>query len=640
MSQKYYQEYGPMRRRRGRGQNQRENQPIEPVTELELDQEYAPPRSLPRPRRKRRARFGLLTMTLLGVALILAAPYAIAYALPLISGTRVPDGISIQGQKVGGLNRDQLRAALEARYAAFQRSPVTLTYEDRTWAPTSRDLGLTLDIDGTVERAMAAGGGTPIERVRSLWSLWRGGLDLAPSIAVDSRKMQAYLMKLSPDLELAPRDAALSLAAGKVIPTAAQIGRQLLVDQTSVDVLRAVQSLTPQPVPVRTRTLSPAIDDQAMAPAVGEAQTLLKTRLTLIEGQRSWDWDEERIASMLNVHAEHGAVTVEVDQERLTRQIEKLAQLVDSGSVEPRVAFRDGKLRIVEEGHTGLRLKQSEAADAIVAALRSDTHSVALPTEVVSPQITQKTLPDLGINELVAEGRSSFAGSAAYRVTNIEAGATRMNGVLIAPGEEFSFNTQLGEVDEANGFVQGYAVIGNRTQLEWGGGVCQVSTTVFRAAFWAGLPFTERHAHPFYISWYDDYSFPNESGPGMDATIFTGVQDLKFVNDTGKWLLMETNVDTDAQVLSIRLYGTRPDRVVNIVGPQIDNVVAPPSDPVYVTDPSLPAGTLKQTDHSRKGMDINVYRVIEQNGKKSAPEQFFTRFKAWPDVFVRGIGSP
>ncbi|HEU5087678.1 MAG TPA: VanW family protein, partial [Roseiflexaceae bacterium] len=169
---------------------------------------------------------------------------------------------------------------------------------------------------------------------------------------------------------------------------------------------------------------------------------------------------------------------------------------------------------------------------------------------------------------------------------------------------------------------------------------CQVSTTVFRAAFWAGLPFTERHAHPFYISWYDDYSFPDQSAPGMDATIYTGVLDLKFVNDTGKYLLMETEVDTDAQVLTVRLYGTRPDRVVNVVGPETTNEVAPPAEAVYVTDPTLPAGTIKQTDHARKGMDINVYRVIEENGTKSAPELFFTRFKAWPDVFVRGIGSP
>ncbi len=210
--------------------------------------------------------------------------------------------------------------------------------------------------------------------------------------------------------------------------------------------------------------------------------------------------------------------------------------------------------------------------------------------------------------------------------------------MLIPPGSEFSFNTQLGEVDDSNGFVKGYAVIGQRTQLEWGGGVCQDSTTVFRAAFWAGLPITERHAHPFYISWYDDFSFPNEAGPGLDATIYTGVSDLKFMNDTGHWLLMEATADEDAQVLSVRLYGTKPNRSVSIRGPEVGNVVPPPDQPVIVTDNTVPAGTVKQTDTARKGMDIMVYRVITENGVEQPPEPFFTRFKAWPNVYVKGTG--
>ena len=162
---------------------------------------------------------------------------------------------------------------------------------------------------------------------------------------------------------------------------------------------------------------------------------------------------------------------------------------------------------------------------------------------------------------------------------------------------------------------------------------------MFRAAFWAGLPITERHAHPFYISWYDDYSFPNESGPGMDATIFTGVLDLKFLNDTGHWLLMEASVDEGAQVLTVRLYGTKPDRTVVAKGPEITQIIPAPSEPVYVNDDKLPAGTVKQTDTARRGMDIAVYRVITEQGVQKTPETFFTRFKAWPNVFARGTAQ-
>ncbi|GAB4121422.1 MAG: VanW family protein [Roseiflexaceae bacterium] len=639
-----------MRRRRGQAKPEPGARPLEPVTELlepeDGDQHGQPPPS-PRPptRRpsrpsKRRSLVRLILSTLAVIGFILAVPYAVAFALPLFAGDRVPDGVSIQGQPVGGMSRVELLSDLESRYGALRDAPLTLVFEGQTWQPTLADLGGELDLERTADAALLSGAGDPIDRLRSVYRVWQGGLDLAPAIRVDTATLHNYLLTIAPSIEQPPRDAALSIASGKVLPSSARPGRQILIDETTIDILRTIQQLTPQDLPLRTRTLAPRIDDDGATKAIDDARVLLQSSLRLRQGNRDWVWDAERIASLITIRAEGNQLITEVDTERLARQVEKLAQLVDSGSSEPRVTFRDGRVQIVQPGNPGLRLNQTEAVEAIMAALKTDLHVADLPVDTVNPQVTEATLAELGISELVAEGRSSFEGSASYRVTNIKAGAQRMNGVLIPPGAEFSFNTQLGEVDEANGFVQGYAVIGNRTQLEWGGGVCQVSTTVFRAAFWGGLPITERHAHPFYISWYDAFSFPDQASPGMDATIFTGVQDFKFVNDTKAWMLMETEIDEASQVLTVRLYGTRPDRTVQVIGPEIDNVIPPPSQAVYVTDPALPAGTVKQTDRARKGMDIAVYRVIEENGVRKEPELFFTRFKSWPDVFVRGIGSP
>ncbi|NJO82826.1 MAG: VanW family protein, partial [Blastochloris sp.] len=147
-----------------------------------------------------------------------------------------------------------------------------------------------------------------------------------------------------------------------------------------------------------------------------------------------------------------------------------------------------------------------------------------------------------------------------------------LHGILVAPGEEFSFNEHIGAINAANGFVEGYAIINNRTQLEWGGGICQDSTTMFRAAFWAGLPITERKGHSFYISWYDTYGYgAYGNGPGIDAAIYTGPggQDFKFLNDTGNWLLIQTNVDEARTLAEISLYGTSDGRVVEFEGPEI-----------------------------------------------------------------------
>jgi vancomycin resistance protein YoaR len=636
MADKYYQEYGPISRRRAAGT----------LSDEEPQLDSAPPEIEPlpleRPTRRRIARrkrsgglLGLLLVVLAGIGGSLALPYA----ANLFAGDRAMDGVSLQGRSIAGMSRAEIRALIEQRYAAFLRAPVTITYEGRSWTPTPEQIGLSFDLDQAAEQALAAGHrGGPIERIEELWAIWQGGLDVAPRLSVDAGQLQTYLTGIAADLEQPPRDAALSFAEGKVLPTAARPGRQALADASAIDVMRSLQTLEPQSVVLRTRTLAPALTDAGMAQAIIDARALLAGPLVLRRAEQSWTWQPNKLTELLAIKSERGKMVVEIDPDRVARAVEKLAQLVDSGSAEPRVAFRGGKLKITQPGQTGWRLKQPEAVAAISQALRQPKREIALPVQELTPQVTAKTLPSLGIDELVGEGRSSFEGSADYRITNIKAGAARINGVLIPPGSEFSFNTQLGEVDDSNGFVKGYAVIGQRTQLEWGGGVCQDSTTVFRAAFWAGLPITERHAHPFYISWYDDFSFPNESGPGLDATIYTGVSDLKFMNDTGHWLLMEATADEAAQVLSVRLYGAKLNRSVSVRGPEVDNVVPPPDEPVIVTDNSIPSGTVKQTDHARKGMDITVYRVITENGVEKPPEPFFTRFKAWPNVFVKGTG--
>jgi vancomycin resistance protein YoaR len=635
MPDKYYQEYGPIRRRRAAGtlRPEEESADLEPLLESEpLSERDDPPAA-----RSRRLPIGALLFVVVAGALALVLPYA----SNLLATGRAFDGVSLAGQPVGGKSRAEIHDLLEQRYADFKRAPLTIVFEDRTWTPTLDQLGISFDLDRITDDALAAGHrGGPIERVEEVWALWRGGLDIAPRIAVDGAKLQSYLTSLAPEIERPPRDAALSIAEGKPLPTLAQPGRQALADATAIDILQSLRRMEPASIALRTRVLAPSLSDQGMAEALADARALLKQPLVLKHGAQSWSWDAEKIASFLTIQAADGHMSVSVDRERLTRAIEKQAQLADSPSAEPRVAFRNGKLRITQEGQVGWRMKQSEAVDAITAALRQPKREVELPGEELTPQVTATTLPSLGVVELVGQGKTSYAGSAQYRITNIKAGARRMNGVLIAPGEEFSFNTQLGDVDEKNGFVQGYAVIGNHTQLEWGGGVCQDSTTVFRAAFWAGLPITERHAHPFYISWYDAFSYPDgDAAPGLDATIFTGVADLKFVNDTGHWLLMEAVTNDDEQTLTIRLYGTKQDRTVEARGPEIDNRVPPPSEPVYLTDDKLAAGAVKQTDTARAGMDIAVYRVITENGVRKPPELFFTRFKAWPDVFVRGTGG-
>jgi vancomycin resistance protein YoaR len=237
----------------------------------------------------------------------------------------------------------------------------------------------------------------------------------------------------------------------------------------------------------------------------------------------------------------------------------------------------------------------------------------------VQPRVTAETLGSLGIKELVSVGKSDFSGSAPYRITNIKAGVNLLHGILIPPDGEFSFNENIGAIDEAHGFVEGYAIVGNRTQLEPGGGICQDSTTLFRAAFYAGLPFTAWTPHRFRISWYEKYD-----PIGMD-----------------NWLLIQGYVnDADASV-TFALYGTKvPGRTVERSEPKITNQTPAPTKPVYIDDPEQPIGTFKQTDVARGGMDIEIVRVVKQNGQVIRSNKFVTKFEAWPNIYLKHPKTP
>jgi vancomycin resistance protein YoaR len=241
------------------------------------------------------------------------------------------------------------------------------------------------------------------------------------------------------------------------------------------------------------------------------------------------------------------------------------------------------------------------AVEAVNNAIVTQNRRVELPVETIQPEVRPETLASLGITELVGEGTSYFLNSAEYRITNIKAGIALLHGVLIAPGGEFSFNDTVGDdLDERKGFVQGEAIVNNKVVIEYGGGICQDSTTVYRAAFYAGLPITERTSH----SWRLDFYEVGET-VGMDAAIFTEVgPNLKFRNDTDHWLLMQGEVDEVTQQVAVRLYGTK------VAGRTVER-----SEPVI--------------SYGENGVTfVSVTRTIKQDGKVVNTEEFPSRFQS------------
>lgn len=258
------------------------------------------------------------------------------------------------------------------------------------------------------------------------------------------------------------------------------------------------------------------------------------------------------------------------------------------------------------------------------------THLVVKVTDrIIEPEITLAKANKHGIEELIAEGKSDYSHSIPSRIHNVILAASKFNGVLVPKGEEFSFNSVIGDISSSTGYQPAYVIQNGRTVLGDGGGVCQVSTTAFRAALNAGLPITERSAHAYRVSYYE-----NDSQPGFDATIYVPTVDFKFKNDTPASILIMTEVDEENMILTFKFYGKKDDRQVELSPVTIWDV-APAPEPLYEDDPTLAKDQVRQVDYAASGAKAKfTYKVIK--GEEVHEETFTSIYRPWRAVFLRG----
>jgi vancomycin resistance protein YoaR len=260
----------------------------------------------------------------------------------------------------------------------------------------------------------------------------------------------------------------------------------------------------------------------------------------------------------------HTRTQSEPDEAAIQNTLEQLVPEISQSAVEPKFTLQDGKVTAFVTGQAGFSLDVDASLAAIRQTLSIITDSSAAPAiplalKTIEPSSEGINENNLGIVELISEGRTSFVGSPKNRIHNFTLGAKQFNGLLIKPGEEFSFVQHLGEVDGEHGYLPELVIKQNKTEPEFGGGICQVSTTAFRAALNAGLKITARHNHAYPVSYYKPY--------GMDATVYIPKPDLRFVNNTPSTILIQTAIE--GKELVFRFYGTSDGRKITIDGPHI-----------------------------------------------------------------------
>jgi vancomycin resistance protein YoaR len=286
-----------------------------------------------------------------------------------------------------------------------------------------------------------------------------------------------------------------------------------------------------------------------------------------------------------------------------------------------------------EDGEEILTKEFLDSFEQIILHSRAPEKKITIKTKIIKPEITLASANNFGIEELISVGQSNFSGSINERVHNIILAASRFNGVLIAPNSVFSFNDTVGDISSLSGYQRAYIIKDGKTILGDGGGVCQVSTTLFRAALNAGLPIIERHAHAYRVHYYE-----NDSKPGFDATIFAPYVDLKIKNDTSVYLLIQTEVDQKNNLLFFYLYGKKDQRQVNL-SPITVWDIAPPPESKYQDDPTLKKGMVKQVDWSTWGAKSSFTYKVSKNGQVIFEKTFYSSYRPWPAVFLVGTAD-
>lgn len=620
----------------------RERPPAWPEPKLSVP----PPRRPGRRKRRTLWKWLLLPAALVVLVLLLLGLWA---GVELHFRGRIFPNVYIAGVCVGEMTPGEAEKALRLRYEGVAPNPtpswtlarpLTLAYEERAWQPTADEIGLQVAWSVAISEALSIGRqGSFLEQWTERWQVWTGRRDILLPLVLDEDVLRAYLQRLAQKIDKPSQETTLVVEGTQVSLRPGRPGLTLQVEPTLASIRANLGRLSSEPVALVVDISKPEISEEAARRALETARRMMSGPVVLRLGERVWTLTPLQIGQMLRVERRSDPagpmMAVELDPRALRDFVEKIAAEV---RVFPRNAhFRSvgGHLEVAEEGVPGWELPVEPTVDAIYAAVLSpDKRELALTLQEVPPAITSETIrdPRWGIREVVGVGESHFAGSAPYREHNIVVGSRILDGILIAPGEVFSFLEHIGPIDESQGFVEGYSIIAERTVRNVGGGICQVSTTVFRAALMAGLPIIERHPHAYRVRYYEQQSIV-----GLDATIFVSTgTDLKFRNDTPAYLLMQFEVYTDTDTLYVYLYGTKPNREVVLDGPYFSNWTPAPSEPVYVYNPELPQGYVRQTDWAVDGVDVVVYRKILVDGKEVLSEPIFSHYQAWPNIYEVG----
>ncbi len=563
---------------------------------------------------------------------------------------RIYTGVSIVGVDVGGLTRQEALNRLTAQLDSTAGR--TLTFVDpatgQEWVKNFQELGVSYDLQEALDRALVVGRqGDQIAQWRQQLQTWYYGQAITPAVVVDESAYPQVIEELAAAVDRPPTNAALLVRGSEIDTAPGEPGRYLDRADLFQRLSQPIYALQNARLELLVHEVTPQIaNNEATAAAIRQ---IISAPVTFYFEQPIDGVDmqrlvlpAERLVEWLQVsfvQNSDGAAQEHISlDENLARQwLTAFAPTIAREPQNARFYFDDytRELVLVAPHVNGRYLNVDATLERLMAQVTTPNRSVPLVVQEVVPAVhANATAEELGIVELVSQATTWFYGSPLERMQNIARASAQFYGIVIAPGETFSFNRYLGEVSEEMGYERGLIIANGRTIEGIGGGVCQVSTTVFQAAFWGGYDIGERYQHGYRVAYYEN-DYEGKGGPGMDATIYSPIVDFTFTNNTEHYLLIENYFNEVEESLTFKFYSTnigrRVERTVSIVNE------TPPRPDVYEYNPSLPPGTVNQVDWAAPGADVTVHRIVYNRwGEVRDEDYFISQYIPWANVYEVG----
>ncbi|MEY3471046.1 MAG: hypothetical protein RLZZ223_396 [Candidatus Parcubacteria bacterium] len=462
--------------------------------------------------------------------------------------------VNVQGIDISSKDLKEAFNILDTKNKELKSKTITLTYEEQEYATTLEELGIQINTDETLVKAYKIKRqGNIVARIQNIFK----PINVDWVYSSDTDFLESSLgAKVNPALKTLA-DAKLDYVDGEIVIVPEQAGESLESDKIASMIMREIDKEKPSlPLPLKKET--PSITSSSWEAQKADLDSLIKKH-DIFFNNVNITIPPEEIVTWITIDQE--TKKIGISQDTIKEYLATVQKNLTSQPVNAKLRFDPNtqQIQILEPGREGTKLMMEESSKRIKKDILAGVPKTELFVAVTSPLIDESQFDALGLKTLLGKGESNFRGSSKSRIKNINVAANKISSTLLKPGEEFSFVNTLGKVDARNGYLPELVIKGNKTIPEYGGGICQVSTTLFRAALNAGLQITERRNHSYVVNYYGK--------PGLDATIYLPKPDFRFKNDTNHHILIQHYIV--GTVLYYEIYGTSTGKTAKTIEPVI-----------------------------------------------------------------------